>query len=343
MVRALTLAAIAGVAGAATAAGATAPPTAPPAGSEPSTAARSTMLARPSEGCANPPEGGQRRVPVAGAEPGFYWIFTPRWAEQGTPLPMVIDLHGFSATAALQADLSALQEFGAFAGFISVHPQIPRLVSRWDLEPDSVDLHFLSMVLAQTNARSCIDLARVYVTGMSNGGLMTSRVACDFAEEVAAVATVAGVMDPPDCSPTRAMPIVAFHGTADALLPYEGGLGPAASELPDIDGAGTLGTDVDVPAWLGASVPQSLAGWAERDGCTGAPAETKVAADVTVIDYDCPAGTDVVLYRVDGGGHTWPGSTFAAALDGVLGVTTMSISANQEMWSFFQRFALPAK
>ena len=90
------------------------------------------------------------------------------------------------------------------------------------------------------------------------------------------------------------------------------------------------------------SVDASLTAWAARNGCDddAAPSEERVADDVVRVAYDCPDGAEVELYRVEGGGHAWPGSEFSASVAAIVGRTTMSISANEIMWSFFRRHSL---
>src|SRR5690606_35123548 len=184
----------------------------------------------------------------------------------------------------------------------------------------------------------CVDTNRVYVTGLSNGAFMTSAVACAYADRVAAVAPVAGIQDVDGCDPARPVPVVAFHGTDDQFVSFEGGLGPAVADLPAPDGSGGTVGDAPPPTTGGSdepSVPEITAAWAERNGCDAEPEAEEVADDVTVERYPCPDGADVALYRVEGGGHTWPGSEFSASLEEIMGTTTMAISANEVMWEFF--------
>ena len=81
--------------------------------------------------------------------------------------------------------------------------------------------------------------------------------------------------------------------------------------------------------------------WAIRNGCDPAPGETPVAADVTLIAFDCPPGAEVELYRVTDGGHSWPGSPFSVQVEAAIGRTTMSVSANELIWDFFVAHPLP--
>jgi polyhydroxybutyrate depolymerase len=210
----------------------------------------------------------------------------------------------------------------------------------WNIAAGSDDVRWIGALFDDVERTTCIDAARVYVTGMSNGALMTSRIACEYADRIAAVAPVAGITDPPGCRPSRPVPVIAFHGTDDRFLPYNGGLGTGTADLPLPDGSGArIGDRLrelrgDVPAF--ASVPDSLAAWARRNACTGRPAETKVADDVTLVSYACPRGAEVSLYRVEGGGHAWPGSAVSAGVATIVGRTTTSISANDLMWAFFR-------
>jgi polyhydroxybutyrate depolymerase len=162
----------------------------------------------------------------------------------------------------------------------------------------------------------CVDQKRIYATGMSNGGFMSHRLGCERANRFAAIAPVAGVLGipPGSCTPSRPMPIIHFHGTADTLEPYDGG--------------GTSGFP---------SVAQTISGWSTRNGCSAAPTQTfSNGAAHCESTLDCTSGVEVVLCTIDGMGHCWPGQSFCP-----FGNASTEISANQAMWEFFQRFALP--
>src|SRR6185312_12337283 len=141
---------------------------------------------------------------------------------------------------------------------------------------------------------------------------MTSAVACAYSSRVAAVAPVAGIRDIEGCKFARPVPVMTFHGTADPFVAYNGGLGPAALKLPAPNGKGTIGGSGAVKnATKGPSIPQITADWAKRNGCGTTPKSTKLTSDVTTITFPCPPGAEVVLQRVTGGGHAWPGSVFS--------------------------------
>jgi polyhydroxybutyrate depolymerase len=98
---------------------------------------------------------------------------------------------------------------------------------------------------------------------------------------------------------------------------------------------------VPASALQGPSVPKIAAAYAHRNGCRAQPTAQAVAADVTEFSYRCPPGAEVELYRIAGGGHSWPGSRFSAAIASTVGPTTFSISATDLMWQFFTQHALP--
>jgi polyhydroxybutyrate depolymerase len=268
---------------------------------------------------------------------GTYILHLPPGVAAGIPLPLVLDLHGYSEPAAVEALQSGLTTYGDTGGFITALPQIDRPVPRWDSTVGSEDGQYLGALLDQIEATVCVDTNREYIAGLSNGAFMTSIAACDLSARIAAVAPVAGIQAPDDCAPKRPVPVIAFHGTADTFVPYGGGLGSSVASLPAADGTGTIGTAAvsSTPRTAGPSVPDRASTWAVRNGCRPTPTEESVAADVTLLRFDCPAGDEVQLYRVEGGGHAWPGSAFSVQIASVVGKTTLSIDATKLIWDFF--------
>lgn len=305
--------------------------------------------AAPSEGCgaAEPVAAGEERVTTtSGGTERWYLRHVPEVHDGATPVPLVVDLHGYSEGAEVHVQMSGLTALGESEGFVTLTPHGEGEVPRWDTTLGGDDLTFVGDLLDEAEADLCVDTNRVYVTGLSNGAFMTSAVACQYADRVAAVAPVAGVRDIDGCDPARPVPVVAFHGTDDRFVAFDGGLGEAAADLPAPDGSGrTLGdlqaageegqvTGAD-PEPGGPSVPEITAAWAERNGCDPETETEQAADDVTREWHGCPTGAEVELYRIEDGGHTWPGSEFSASLGDVVGTTTMSISANEVMWDFF--------
>lgn len=274
-------------------------------------------------------------VTVAGGR--WYLRHVPRSHDGRRPRPVVVDLHGYGVGAEKQAEISGFGRYGDRRGFVTITPQGSGPVAMWDATPGSVDERFIGTVLDDVAADLCVDLDRVYLVGMSNGAGMASVLGCRFADRVAAVAAVAGVRRPLGCRPSRPVPIVAFHGTDDRFAPWTGGIGENVKLLPAPDGRGTIGSLDAVPEVLdpgGPPVPDVIADWAALDGCGRRAEQRRVAPDVTMTRYPCPTGVGVELYRVDGGGHTWPGSTGPQGPETLVGATTTNISATRRAWSF---------
>jgi polyhydroxybutyrate depolymerase len=303
-----------------------------------------TVAPKPSSGCtaaAKVAPGDAKLTFASGGVNGFYFRHVPPASDGTAPLPLVVDLHGYSEPAELQMKMSELGSYGDAHRFVTIEPETVAPVPRWDTASSSTDITWLGAVMDEVERTVCIDTARVYVTGLSNGAMMTSALACAMSDRIAAVAPVAGVTAIKGCAPKRAVPVIAFHGTADPFLAYDGGYGPQVAKLPQPNGKGTLG---DLGAGKGPpkgpSVPEVMATWAKRDGCATTPKAKAVASDVTLFTYACRAGVDVELYRVTKGGHAWPGSAVSKSIAAAVGPTTFSINATELIWKFFEAHPL---
>jgi polyhydroxybutyrate depolymerase len=164
-------------------------------------------------------------------------------------------------------------------------------------------------MLAHLSERLCIDPARVYANGLSNGGGMTNRLACEASDMIAAIGGVAGAYSPVTCNISRPVPVIAFHGDKDSIVEYEGN---AALGFPAYQDWGKA--------------------WAERNGCDLTPTLIPQVDDVRGVRYaGCQAGADVVVYTVEGGGHVWPGGPELRFLG-----KTSKVDATPLMWDFFK-------
>jgi polyhydroxybutyrate depolymerase len=303
--------------------------------------ARPAVQAQPSSGCraARVTRGDRHVTMSSGGVTRGYFRRVPPSARPHRPLPLVVDLHGYLEPAAAHKATSALGPFGDAHGFVTVTPEGSTPGPRWDTRADSADMTFIGDLLGHVVHSTCIDLRRVYMDGYSNGAFMTSSVVCAYGDRVAAVAAVSGIRAVPGCTPTRPMPVVAFHGTADEFVRFTGGYGASVDALPEPDHSETLA--VAAPSDSGLSVPDVAAAWAKRNGCPATSTTRAVASDVTEVRYACPRAADVELYEIAGAGHTWPGSKFAASLAKILGPTSFSINADAVMWRFFRQHPLP--
>jgi polyhydroxybutyrate depolymerase len=308
------------------------------------TAKAAVVAAKSSPGCKKTqvgPSGEAKITMTSGGQERWYFRHVPAGARQ--PLPVVLDLHGYSEGATVHVMMSKLGPFGDEHGFVTITPQGLGPIARWDTDLGSKDVAFIGDLLDEVEQTLCVDQSRIFVTGLSNGAFMTSAIACKYADRVAAAAPVAGIRDIAGCKPSRPVPVIAFHGTGDTFVAYDGGLGSSVANLPAPDGSGkTLGQQgLDAAQPKGPSIPEITAAWAKRNGCQTKQIEKAVTADVDLLTFSCPKGAEVQLYRVNGGGHSWPGSAFSQQVSSVVGPTTMSISADDLMWKFFQAHPLP--
>lgn len=285
------------------------------------------------------------RVDLAdGPRPGWYFQSAPPGGSE--PQPLVLDLHGYLEGAGVHVGHSKLSTMGREQGFLVITPQGTGERVFWNFrqQPEGPpDLEFLEAVLDEVESTHCVDRRRIFVTGLSNGAFMTSTLGCELADRIAAIAPVAGVRFEDGCEPARPLPVLTFHGTADTFVAYD----PDETEQDD-EPSGPTTTDPtfdDTENFSGTEwrpVVDHLSDWAEANGCTGGPSEERAGSDVVHVRWQgCPEGAEVELFRVDGGGHTWPGSEFSRAIERVVGKTTFEIDANDEMWAFFEAHPLP--
>lgn len=256
---------------------------------------------------------------TSGGEERFYITYVPEAYDSSKPTALVFTLHGFAGNAAQQEEYSGWDEIAERENFIVVHPQGTGFPLRWQayqhdmgyMDADEIDdVQFFRDMIDVLTSTYCIDPARIYVNGLSNGGGMTSRLACDLSDTFAAVGIVAGALPAEDvCEPVRPVPVIAFHGTDDPIVPYEG--------VDDIAG---------VETWVAA--------WADRNGCDPVPGDLPTEGSVTGVEYtDCDEGASVVFYTVNGGGHTWPDSPPLPEF--ITGTTTTDVNATELIWAFF--------
>jgi polyhydroxybutyrate depolymerase len=242
-------------------------------------------------------------------------------ADLSAPAPVILDLHGLGESGAEQVSYSGLSGQGPAAGMIVATPNSDNGANSWTLPVlGKKDSDFMAALLDQLEATRCVDRSRETVAGISNGAGLSDGLICALDGRLAAIFPVSGVNILRPCATAKPTTIIAFHGTADPIVPYAGGpvTLPAGSPL-----AATL-PKVALP-----TVEATAAGWAQNFGCR-APVDTSPAADIRLRTFSgCGSNATVELYTVNGGGHTWPGATLGATRTKVLGATTHSISATQ--------------
>jgi len=252
-----------------------------------------------------------------------YRLSVPATYTGESPVPLIVNLHGLGSNAYEQELYANFPAVADTAGFLTVQPN--GIANSWNAGfiiggPD--DLGFLTRLVDHLAESYALDPARIYATGMSNGGFMSHYLACERSGRFAAIASVTGTMSPfvyQNCDPGRPVPVMQIHGTADAVVPYGG----SAAFVP---------------------VDSLVAFWAAYNQCDPVP-DTSLVPDVipwdssTAVRYTYLgdlAESEVVLYRVENGGHTWPG---AISLPGT--VTNLDFRASVEIWRFFRRHPHP--
>jgi polyhydroxybutyrate depolymerase len=248
----------------------------------------------------------------------------------GPPVGLVLNLHGGGATGAGQQGLSDFDAVAETTNLLVVYPDgydkswadgraaSPAARHRVD------DLGFLVALVAKLANDFGVAPGHIFATGMSNGGFMSNRLACERADVFAAIAPVSGTLGVGvPCDPSRPVSVMEVHGTADPLVPFNGG---------DVHGRGGISHSV--------SVTSMVAKWRSVDGCQGDPSVQDLpdVGDGTFVRrFDstaCANSTEVVFYKIEKGGHTWPGAKqyLPAA---IIGATTRAFDASETIAQFF--------
>lgn len=276
---------------------------------------------------------------VHGGRTRSYLLYVPQAYDPATAAPLVIGLHGGGGNGEKAEKLSGFSQQADRGGFLAVYPDAieknwndGRGVNQYLSHREHVDdVGFISALIDAVGKDFSIDRTRVYVTGMSNGAIMAHRLACEAAQKFAAIAPVAGAMaanTAATCSPSKPISALVINGTADSLVPWDGGY----------------------VRWFGRktfgairSVPETVGFWVAHNGCSPKPeinlepdADPEDGTRVLKREYGhCRGGVSVILYEVQGGGHTWPmGTKYLPAI--LIGKTSQDINASEVIWNFFR-------
>jgi polyhydroxybutyrate depolymerase len=246
-----------------------------------------------------------------------YRLHVPDSYQENVAVPLVVNFHGYSSNARQEEALTDMSAKADREGFIVVYPE--GLDSAWFTGPGAdgqQDRQFVRDLISSLESQYHIDPKRIYATGISNGGGMADRVACSMADAIAAIAPDAGAYNFwRDCQPSRPVPVLAFHGLDDNIIPYIGGK----------------------PQSMAPPIEDWAAAWAERNGCASTPGVTTPVDTVTVRTWsNCRDNADVILYTLANHGHSWPGSpTMPKA------ITSQAVNATDLIWEFFEAHPMP--
>ena len=280
--------------------------------------------------------------------PRDYILYVPPTYDAARPTPVMVVLHGRPSGPAEMARISNMNDVAARHGFIVVYPE--GLNHEWNAQFDLYtrsnrsmhtsgveaegltqdDVVFLKTLVADLGVDLNIDRSRMYVSGFSNGGFMTLRMACSASDTFAAFAEGGAALYPVMtelCATSKPAPMYFMHGTADPSIPYDG-----VRRRDDSSGMATRVT---------LSVKDTVALFARRNGCatkgvfttfaqTGKSPGTKVER---YVPNGCPQASPIVFYIIDGGGHTWPG-TAGIMDDKRFGPTNLDLNASEKIWEF---------
>jgi polyhydroxybutyrate depolymerase len=223
--------------------------------------------------------------------------------------PVVINMHGRTGDGLQQAAQSYMFAKSNLEGFIAVHPESITSPTSWNAgwgccNPANMigvdDVGFIRALISELEAKLCVDPDRVFATGFSNGGYLAHRVACELSDRIAAIGSVAGLLQVYSCPVTRPMPVFDVHGTADPLVSY---------------------------SWVDPTIQY----WVKNNACTTMETSYQNGDATCVTHGGCNQGADVVHCAIDGGGHQWPGGLTI----GGLGKNSNDLIATDAMWAFF--------
>lgn len=277
----------------------------------------------------------ERSIAVQGVRRTFL-VYAPRPGAADKRLPIVMVLHGGRGDGRRVAALTGLGGYVDRWGFIAVFPDAVR--AQWNdgrrtTQSAFDDVAFLRALIDEVAQKWHGDPARVFVAGISNGGMMALRMACDASDAVAGVGVVAANL-PADlkgrCRPSRPVPVIMFNGTDDPIMPWDGGAVASSRIL------GGAGGEV-------VSALDTFDFWVRQDNCPRPQVATLTGTDVRRRSAtNCQGGSQVVLYEIDGGGHGWPGGNDPQGplARRIIGYVTNDISASSMLLNFFRQYGL---
>jgi polyhydroxybutyrate depolymerase len=266
-------------------------------------------------------------------------LFVPSGYDPAVPAALVVVLHGGGGTAERMANISRFDDEAERRGFLVVYPNgvLGNNAQNWNdgrstpgyypADNNIDDVGFIAAMLDRLALEFSVDPARIYATGISNGGFMAYRLACDLADRFAAVAPVAATITAPTCAPSAPVSVLHLHGTADRYVPFEGGVGVTRT-----------------PGYRLMPVRDAIDFWRRHNGCASGPDVTEVGTAEEPVTREtwqnCDGAIEVTLYTIQDGGHTWPGGPRVdVAIPGTslpsLGMTSSVVRATPLIAEFF--------
>jgi polyhydroxybutyrate depolymerase len=267
---------------------------------------------------------------MSGGKSRSYQLDVPVSYDGRTPYALVFGLHSLTVSYQIVPGMSGFGDMTPQYRFIDVAPSgLVSTAPYWNAAPVAAnyDLTFITNLLDHLEATLCIDTTKVFSIGMSNGAQMSSLLACRLPNRIDGIAPIAGVEYNPPCD-GRPVPVIAFHGLRDPIVPYQGGgLNSVTIAKQNFYGA-NLPPGTPTPT----GVDESMRRWAQHNGCARKPIEHQISPEVRKRTWQhCTAPTE--LYIVVNGGHAWPGKP-QPAFEASFGHGTTDIDATKLIFGF---------
>ena len=287
----------------------------------------------------SPQPGTSARVILSGGLERCYHLHLPPDYDPSQPIPIVISFHGFASSPGGHADITRWNEIADTQNFVVVYPQGTGFPLRWNSFPSAWwssvdDIIFTRDLITDLKDILPVDQSRIYISGFSNGGAMANNLACELSDIVAAVGIISAPVTDPlgGCHPSHPVPIMAFHGTNDLIVNYNGA-NLENTFLNQLDNR-----EIDKFSYLPVKVWTER--WAQRNLCDPVAESLPLQGNASGIRFtECTNDADVIFYTLIGSGHTWPGG---GPLPGwLVGEISKDINASAELWSFFSNPPLP--
>lgn len=276
-----------------------------------------------------------------------YNLYVPSTYKKEQAAPLLFLLHGGGGSGKRMVNFTGFDKLAKEHGIIVICPD--GYEKHWNdgrqnahaaHEKNVDDVGFINKLVELAEAEFNIDHGRIYCSGISNGAMMSYRLAKDLPEKIAAIGTVVGAMPEPLSKAEwkgRPVPAIIFNGTADPLVPYNGG------EVHFFQKK--LGTVI--------SAPETVAFLARHNKCEEKPRvkelvlqNSKSGMSIKHIEYsNCCNNANVEFYSIEGGGHSWPRDSKLAQYlpPAVIGKACKDIDASSLIWDFFQKHRMESK
>ena len=270
--------------------------------------------------------GDHTRTLISGGVERKYILHIPPNYDQSQPTALVLAYHGIDLNAQEMMRISGFSAQADQDNFLVAYPEGSGSRQSWNggsccgeaMLRKVDDVEFTRAMIDDIAQQANVDHSRIFATGFSNGAIMVYRLACDLADQIAAIGPVAAAPATTSCNPSRPVPVIHFHGDADRLNPYEGGELSGGREF--------MSVEEGIDLWLGL------------DGCPSQAQETQTGNIVHRLYAPCQQDSAVELYKILGGEHAWPGGE---AVSAQVGESTEEIEATSLMWAFFEEHPLP--